>query len=359
MDGPPKNVVGLSCAIDDTIWLIEWPNQLAARIAWELQIGMAILRVDTDDIDEAIAIGDRVFYQYSVKRLSVGAPFSYSLRAGSLGPIEVGVVRFGCGVALDVASAEGYSVLATISGRLDLRIGSQQIVANSRQAAVFGPDAEVGVEGWHAGTDWGILLKFDQDAVESELTKMIGRDVDRPLHLDPRLDLTEGFGAQWWQQVRAVMSSLEDSDGLAWNPLVSAPLARALTAGLLLATGHRYRDQLDQVGRTPLPPTIQRAVAIMQERAHLPLTAAEVAAEVGFGLRSLQAGFRQHLGVSPSQYLQRIRLNHARHDLATGTPQNTSVTDVAARWGFTHLSRFAGAYRRQFGELPSHTLRDR
>jgi AraC-like DNA-binding protein len=32
---------------------------------------------------------------------------------------------------------------------------------------------------------------------------------------------------------------------------------------------------------------------------------------------------------------------------------------VAMRWGFTHLGRFAGAYRDRYGVTPSQTLRDR
>jgi AraC-like DNA-binding protein len=35
----------------------------------------------------------------------------------------------------------------------------------------------------------------------------------------------------------------------------------------------------------------------------------------------------------------------------------TSVEQVARRWGFTHLGRFAHDYRVAFGQLPSATLR--
>lgn len=34
-----------------------------------------------------------------------------------------------------------------------------------------------------------------------------------------------------------------------------------------------------------------------------------------------------------------------------------SVTDVAVRWGFFHLGRFAQQYRERFGVLPSETVR--
>jgi AraC-like DNA-binding protein len=34
-----------------------------------------------------------------------------------------------------------------------------------------------------------------------------------------------------------------------------------------------------------------------------------------------------------------------------------TVAEVAYRWGFTHLGRFAHDYRSRYGELPSTTLR--
>jgi len=34
------------------------------------------------------------------------------------------------------------------------------------------------------------------------------------------------------------------------------------------------------------------------------------------------------------------------------------VGDIAARWGFYHLSSFARDYRGEFGELPSESLKD-
>jgi transcriptional regulator GlxA family with amidase domain len=54
--------------------------------------------------------------------------------------------------------------------------------------------------------------------------------------------------------------------------------------------------------------------------------------------------------------LKAIRLEHVNAELMAGGSSN-SVTDVAIKWGFVHLGRFAQMYRDRYGELPSETLR--
>jgi AraC family ethanolamine operon transcriptional activator len=61
-------------------------------------------------------------------------------------------------------------------------------------------------------------------------------------------------------------------------------------------------------------------------------------------------------GVSPQRYLLLRRIHEAHRALREGDRAG-SVTDVALRFSFWELGRFAGQYRAEFGELPSATLR--
>jgi AraC family ethanolamine operon transcriptional activator len=51
-----------------------------------------------------------------------------------------------------------------------------------------------------------------------------------------------------------------------------------------------------------------------------------------------------------------VRLNGVRRELRSTA---ATVQDAAARWGFWHLGQFSRDYKRQFGELPSQTLKQR
>jgi AraC-like DNA-binding protein len=97
-------------------------------------------------------------------------------------------------------------------------------------------------------------------------------------------------------------------------------------------------------------------------RAHLsePVYVADVCGAAGTNERSLQIVFRRRLGLTPLEYLRTLRLHRARRDLlACGGDSRTSIRTVARRWGLTHPGRFSIAYREQFAELPSETLRRR
>jgi transcriptional regulator GlxA family with amidase domain len=57
------------------------------------------------------------------------------------------------------------------------------------------------------------------------------------------------------------------------------------------------------------------------------------------------------------RYLRDVRLNRVHAELRSADPRSASVSQIATRWGFLYLGRFAAAYRDKFGRRPSETLR--
>ena len=83
---------------------------------------------------------------------------------------------------------------------------------------------------------------------------------------------------------------------------------------------------------------------------------AEVAVAAGCSVCNLNGVFRRFRGTTPLTALHAIRLDAVREALlAGGTGTVASAAAVARRHGFTNLARFATAYRRRFGDVPSET----
>jgi AraC-like DNA-binding protein len=69
--------------------------------------------------------------------------------------------------------------------------------------------------------------------------------------------------------------------------------------------------------------------------------------------RKLYSLFECQVGLSPRDYVRQRKLERVHARLQQPTAR--SVTEVALDHGFVHLGRFSDAYRKRFGELPSHT----
>ena len=75
--------------------------------------------------------------------------------------------------------------------------------------------------------------------------------------------------------------------------------------------------------------------------------------------RTLENAFKEVMGLTPMNYLVRLRLHRVRQSLLAGTQGTTTVSAEAINWGFWHFGEFSRAYKDCFGELPSDTLRRR
>jgi len=148
-------------------------------------------------------------------------------------------------------------------------------------------------------------------------------------------------------------------DSLINQPLVGLPFVDSLVRGFLLAAHHSHRYALTTGERLAAPRTFRKAIEIIEEEAHLPLTVSSIAARCGVSVRSLQQDFRRHMGASPMAYLREVRLRRAHQSLLESDPSTTSVASVAYHWGFTNLGRFAAAHTARYDEPPAATLRSK
>lgn len=94
---------------------------------------------------------------------------------------------------------------------------------------------------------------------------------------------------------------------------------------------------------------IARVIKILHERYEEPLTIRELAAAAGVSRSQLDRQFRQLFGITPREYLVRVRV-HAACRLLVET--NDRATEIAMKTGFYDHSHFGRTFRRIMGACP-------
>lgn len=296
-----------------------------------------------------------VFYPATVEPTGHDRDLERSLLSATrLTHLTLGFVRFGTETRLDPGALGAYHVNVPISGTVESRCGTQSVVARPGTAAVFTPQEHTLLPRWSA--DAGQLcIKIKKRSLEGELETMLGRPVSSWVRFPVGFDLTAPAGRSWTAVVRLLLTELDEDDGLAHrSPEHREQLERMVISSLLRAQPHDFSDELHAEHAPARSRTVKRVVDALQAAPERAWTLAEMAQLSGVSGRRLQQGFREQMGMSPTVYLRLVRLERAHRDLTSGAD---TVADVAFRWGFTHLGRFADAYRARFGRTPSASLR--
>lgn len=309
----------------------------------------------TSDVDEARREVARIFCDHELTPLGRTRLLDARQHSVRLKQVVFSYIRYGAEVSIVPGElSDFYLVQATIGGCSQVTSGCVTAEARPGVITIPAPHKRLAMR-WREDCE-RLTLRIERAAIEAELRDLLDRPVSRPVEFDLRMVLQRALPRSWWNLARHVVSDLDNGGGLIRNELTVGSLEHALISGLLVAQPHNYTDALNAPSQQPGPGSVRRAVDMIENHPHRALTVSTLAREAGVSVRALQLGFRRHLDTTPTGYLRRVRLQRARVELQ-GSGDGLTVSQVACRWGFTHLGRFAAEYRRRYGESPSQTLR--
>ncbi|WP_028354633.1 helix-turn-helix domain-containing protein [Bordetella petrii] len=209
-----------------------------------------------------------------------------------------------------------------------------------------------------AGASRWVNFVLPEDYLQHVAYERMGRPLE--------LSISSAYSVRLRPNARAALTCLAD-DALAlarrlqpdggMAPELAAKVCESLVAGYVDALFDAA--PVRQAARSPAEQRHHHLIAAC-ERLVLSGTDAdvalsEIARRSGYSLRSLELIFRRGVGMTPGRWFMTARLNGALRDLLT-CGEDCTVSDVAMKWGFRHMSRFAQYYRHAFGELPRDTL---
>ncbi|MDF0532436.1 AraC family transcriptional regulator [Tsukamurella sp. 8F] len=318
-------------------------------------------RLHGADIPEFQRTVSDLLAPHRLRRRRTAEEFVGDVRAARVADLDL--VYLSQGAAVDVQLLEPvdyYDVIVPVIGTSSIAVdtddASDGTAIGLHNAAILSPGMRANIR-MHSDAAH-LHIRIGTATMTRRLSSLLGRPVESVPVFDVSLGLSTPAAASWSRLLR---NGLDDLDsGVLSHPLSSASWRDHLLTGLLVGHRNSCTEQLD---RTAAQPGSSRIIAevlgFCEANIAARITLADLAEYAGTTERSLQRLFRDQLNSSPMRSLQEMRLSKVHEELRlldhhAATP---SVTDVAWRWGFTHLSRFAAAYRARYGENPSETLR--
>lgn len=315
--------------------------------------------IATSDLEEARAGLRSVFPSVRVRpREHSGSTWrvDMTLNALRVGESTAACLRFGQGARISADPCTSYCVNVPLWGVAEARIGTlPPVLATPEQAMVFTPEAAADVA-WGQGCTQ-MCVVFARHTVDLELAAMLGHPIVHPIEFAPAMSLTAEGGRTWIAGLRLLERHTEGRSGILDRSLTSTNLEKLLIDNLLLTQPHNYTAALAQAQPPSVPTTVRQAIEVLHSHPEKAWTTTALAREVAVSPRTLQEGFHRGTGVPPMRYLRDIRLDRVHADLLDADGESATVSQIARRWGFLYLGRFAGSYREKFGETPSETLR--
>ena len=309
----------------------------------------------TRDVEEARHYITDVYIPHDLETRD-GRVLDFRLRYLASERLTVGHLVYGADAELLVPPMRDcYHMNLTLHGRTMVsQRGRRAATQATRSGVLFNPTDPFTVRWSPDAIQYAV--KLPRRSVEAHLGKLINQPVERPIAFDLGFDLTSAAGQSLLSTVHFLRQELARPGGIATMPAARDQLESLVLTQLLLTVPNSYTDLL----RAPEAPArhahIRRVVDLIEAHPERDLTLAELADAAGTTARALQRGFKEVVGMSPTAYVRAVRLDRVHEEL-THHRGAASVTDVAMKWGFFHLGRFAQQYRERFGALPSQTAR--
>ncbi|OKH74061.1 AraC family transcriptional regulator [Mycobacterium sp. SWH-M1] len=254
-------------------------------------------------------------------------------------------------------SGRYYGVHMPMNGVATVVHPSATFVANTMRSLVSSPGVPLRLE---LGVDAPqLLIRIEAHAMTAHVTRLLGRNLLRPLVFEPEFDLATEAAMRWHAAVQLVHTEVYHAGSLIQKGRAIGPVEELVMSSLLyLQPSNYHADITAPSSPDPRRTVIQQAMDFIEDHLAERITMDSLASAVHMSVRSIQQGFRSELGMSPMAFVRERRLERVHEELTDAIPTDgVTVTAVAERWGFHHLGSFSVEYRKRWGEAPSETLR--
>ena len=301
-----------------------------------------------------IAPATKRFSAEHERRILDDGPLSYQLNTALLDNFQVGWIQCNRDMEINVPQRFPFYLLHFLEAGLSRYSGPDLAAVNTPgHAVILSPMPNLKIR--HiAATAYSLSLP--ESLMQGALSEILGNTPDEKLCFDPQIDLKSPVGRAIKGQLDFLVKDLDHPDSHMMNsPIFQARFAENMACLLINGLNHNFTSKMKHNIPTTGLGRVHKIEAYIRNHLSEPLTLGILAGIVCVSERALQKDFRQHRKTSPMVHLREKRFEAIYKGLLNPLA-NTTVSNVASKFGITNLSRFSGRYKEYYGETPSQTL---
>ena len=319
--------------------------------------------LSSQNLNELRETLDELFIPHELNITQRDCEVDASINACAIGDLSLVNLSYGKGVPIEVSLHEDQCADIIIlnipnSGKGRFERDGESWDISPEKGLVFDMQRSfvANTHGYNA-----LTLSFSIETLKQHARSLIGDKIDLiDFKFERSIDMTTPAGQSLRNAITHAAQEMNGPMVTLNNPIAIASLENYLLTQFIALQPNTFMAlQQNTIAPAIMHRHIKRARDYIHDYAYEKITLQDLSSHAGCSYRSLQNAFNEIFGMSPMAYLKTVRLKCVREELLAANNEKSSVSDIAKKWGFTHMGRLAELYKKQYGILPSDTLRQK
>jgi len=256
----------------------------------------------------------------------------------SLRILDIQSVRAIHGQPQAVPGSPASFFLYGVRGQAQIRLNGRPYIAGPHRLFHGGPETGLRIDPTEPRFDYYLL---------SYRTKRLEPETDQRDSADPNDDPPGFVYAYSPRRPLPLLSMLRTMEQLRGRP---DSLARLQFKSEFYRFIHELMSQMSEHGELASPDAVGQAMDLIRQHYAESLTLERLAQDLGYSVSHLSALFKKRTGISPIDYLIRVRMKRALHLLRS---TDASIGEIAAEVGYSDVYYFGRLFKKHWGLSPS------
>lgn len=269
--------------------------------------------------------------------------------------MTIGTISYGANVAINTSHLKAYSISLPLCGKQILNMRGEQYYSDENTGLII---SNAQLQDLAIDKNCKKLqVVIPERSLHLVLADILKQPVDDSVIFNPKMHFdSQQLTNSWWKYIQNFLNSKSQYISFHGLSLLAEDYENFIIKTLLLSQENNYSEQLRQLSNQRQPTYIQKVHKFIITHACEEISVDTLQKLAGVSKSKLYEEFQAYYGTSPLAYLKKYRLQQIYKSLCTPElGKRISISQLAFKWGFNHLSRFSQDYHEEFGEKPSDT----